>query len=278
MNRKAGLVASLTVLVYYGFSIALYNICYSIVGYQYWDSTVIHYPSVLPTFAFISLVPSTFAIYVLVRGIHVYYSVKPEFSWSKLNKIMNIWLLGRDPEFTNAGFIYLFRYYLLFFTVVSWLIFLVLQSTYAFIIVPVFEINFVDTSLWMLRFRIVSVQLMSLPLTLASVILMFFGFPYHSSSTDEFDPIYLLKIQKSVYRSSGVSEINNDTLAPLSSRIFYTAIWKEKYLQKFSTVSEIDDVALMELSISTYHPQQSENEPFLEVQRLLEEELTNSSL
>lgn len=244
-NRKASLVAFLIVLVYHGLNIAIYNICFAVAGYSGWDSTVIHTPEVLPRYAFICLIPAVVIIYIAIRAFHTYYSIRPAFSWQRFGEILDVWLLGKEAKFSDLGIVYLFRYYLVFWTVVSWLALLVIQSNYTFVVAPVFQVKFITPFLWQLRFRIITVQFMSLPLSVASFILLFIGYPSDDLKHGLFDSIYMLKIYKDVYRSTSSSIVTDEVLSKLANSVFYGALWKEVQLKRFFQVKEINDVALM---------------------------------
>jgi hypothetical protein len=249
-NRKSCILAFFSVLVYHCVSIAIYNICFAIVGYGNWDSTVIHTPEVLARYAFICLLPSVLVIYVIIRGFHVYYTIRPQFAWRNASEIMDVWLLGREVKFTDLRMVYLYRYYLLFWTVASWLMLLIIQSNYTFVVAPVFQLKFITAYLWELRFRIITVQFMSLPLSLASFLVIFFGLPSEEYRRNYFDPIYMLKIYKDVYRSFGASSLSPNTFSKLSNGVFYEALWKEQEHRNFLQVNNIDDIAL--IPASTY--------------------------
>eukprot|EP00026_Physarum_polycephalum_P001772 Phypoly_transcript_01774.p1 GENE.Phypoly_transcript_01774~~Phypoly_transcript_01774.p1 ORF type:complete len:943 (+),score=86.23 Phypoly_transcript_01774:272-3100(+) len=250
-NRIAMALAFSTTLVYYAMSIFIYYIVFLIIGYDIWDSTVIHYPQVLTRYAVITLVPGTLVIYFLIRAIHVYYSVMPQVSLRFLSPAANPILFGRNPVLKDAGFIYLFRYYLSAWTVVSWFILIILQSGYTFIIPPVFAIKYITPNLWAYRFRVITVQLISVPLILTSIILLYFGLPSRNANKSQFDPIYTLKITKDFRHAGHPSTLENVSdnvpledpiLLQHKNAIFYTAILQESAQHKFSNIHTIYDV------------------------------------
>ncbi len=94
-------------------------------------------------------------------------------------KIWDLFIYSGIQTINNVNRIYLIprRYYLLLWTVLSWVILAVLQSTYTFsififlfrvfsftllVIPPVFAIKYVTEYLWVLRFRILTAQLVCL--------------------------------------------------------------------------------------------------------------------
>lgn len=250
-NRLAALWGFLTVLFYYGFGILIYYIAFLIVGYHKWDSTVIHYPEVLTRYAAITLVPVIIIIYVVVRAIHIYYSILPPFNRHNISLSANPILLGRNPVLKDVGFIFLYRYYLSWWTVVTWLILLIMQSSYTFVIPPVFSIHYITAGLWVFRFRILTVQLMSLPLSFCCIVLLYFGLPSRNANKQHFDQIYLLKITKDLLRAGHTKPLENlsedltgedSILQKHKNSIYYTAILEEIAMHRFNQVHTIYDV------------------------------------
>lgn len=220
-------------------------------GYHKWDSTVIHYPEVLTRYAAITLVPVIIIIYVVVRAIHIYYSILPPFNRHNISLSANPILLGRNPVLKDVGFIFLYRYYLSWWTVVTWLILLIMQSSYTFVIPPVFSIHYITAGLWVFRFRILTVQLMSLPLSFCCIVLLYFGLPSRNANKQHFDQIYLLKITKDLLRAGHTKPLENlsedltgedSILQKHKNSIYYTAILEEIAMHRFNHVHTIYDV------------------------------------
>lgn len=250
-NQLAALCGFLTVLCYYGLGILIYYIAFLIVGYNEWDSTVIHYPGVLTRYAAITLVPAIIIVYVSVRGIHIYFTNLPPFNRHNISLTANPILLGRNVLLKDPGFIFLFRYYLSWWTVVSWLLLLILESAYTFIIPPVFAIRYITSALWVFRFRVLTVQLMSLPLSFCCIVLLYFGLPSRNANKHHFDQIYLLKITKDLLRAGHTKSLENlneditaedGILQKHKNSIYYTAILEEITLNRFTSVRTIYDV------------------------------------
>jgi len=238
--------------LYYGLSILIYNVAFIIVGYHEWDSTVIHYPEVLTRYAAITLVPAMLVIYITVRAIHIYYTHLPPFSRHNFAIAANPILLGRNPILKDPGFIYLYRYYFSLWTVVSWLLLMILQSAYTFVIPPVFAIRYVTDSLWVFRFRVLTVQLMSLPLSFCCIVLLYFGLPSRNPNKHHFDQVYLVKITKDLARAGHPKTLENlsdeinaedSILQKHKNSIYYTAILEELSMNRFTRVHNIYDVA-----------------------------------
>eukprot|EP01112_Ceratiomyxa_fruticulosa_P008570 TRINITY_DN221_c0_g1_i3.p1 TRINITY_DN221_c0_g1~~TRINITY_DN221_c0_g1_i3.p1 ORF type:complete len:970 (-),score=127.20 TRINITY_DN221_c0_g1_i3:171-3080(-) len=235
-NRKAFIISFVSVALYYLICIGVYNIAFQAVGYRTWDSTVIHTPQVLSRYVAITVVPGIIFTYIMFRATHMIYTFWPKGDiWTK-SKIL---FVGKDATFSNVGMIYLIRYYLLFWTVVSWLFLFILQGSYTFMVPGIFRVHFVYAAQWAMRFRVLTVQFMSLPLCFSTLIVMIFG-PWGKMKTKlpDMDGLYLIKMYKDLRAISVEKKRFNfeESLEEHKNKVYYSALIGEVKNHKFRRV------------------------------------------
>eukprot|EP00455_Lapot_gusevi_P040061 TRINITY_DN4517_c0_g1_i2.p1 TRINITY_DN4517_c0_g1~~TRINITY_DN4517_c0_g1_i2.p1 ORF type:complete len:153 (-),score=41.47 TRINITY_DN4517_c0_g1_i2:111-569(-) len=96
----------------------------------------------------------------------------------------------------RIGLVYLIRIYMLLATVVITMLLMVLQGFYGFSVpfVP-FNVSLLDDYTWTTRFRILTTQLMFLPLLFGGLVVMMCWPPF-SDTVPYWDDLFLLKIDK----------------------------------------------------------------------------------
>lgn len=90
---------------------------------------------------------------------------------------------------------YLLRHYVMYWTLVVSLLLLFVQCGYAFSLPLVFRIYVVDPTTWVMRFRVVTVQIMTIPLVLCAFVELLL-WPSTTNDQASMDSIYLLKVRK----------------------------------------------------------------------------------
>lgn len=152
-------------VLYYGISIAVYNVFYiGFQKYQIWDSTVIHAPRPAQLWLAMVLGPSTILAFCFTRCYAVYYHKKlPGASPSlRFRRLMS----DSFSTFTDAVVVHLCDQYLLLWSVWACLVTLTLASNFTFVLPGVLQQPFVDDARWAFRFRVVTVLGFNLPMVL----------------------------------------------------------------------------------------------------------------
>jgi hypothetical protein len=201
VNQKAFLIALGSIVGYYIFGISAYLLLYKAYGYSTWDSTVIHHVEVFHWYFLFSTAPATLFIYIITRIYHMSYSTFVPSRTSRLGvnrffRRLGWMLFGFNSHYTNFKMIYLVRHYMVLVTILGSLLLFTLQGTYTFIIPSVFRIHFITTWMWQLRFQLLTVQLIALPLMGTSFLMLIILWPPLSSRVNTWDSIYALKISK----------------------------------------------------------------------------------
>jgi hypothetical protein len=73
---------------------------------------------------------------------------------------------------TQLATVYFIRLYMVLFCFVIWGVLLVIQGSYSFLLPVIYSNTFITDTLWQLRFRVMSVQLMCLPLLISNLAVM----------------------------------------------------------------------------------------------------------
>ena len=84
-----------------------------------------------------------------------------------------VWLTGYGASYGDYSLTYLCKHYVMYWTFIFSLLLLFAQCGYAFSLPLVFRIYVVDPATWVLRFRVVTVQIMSIPLVISTFAEMF---------------------------------------------------------------------------------------------------------
>jgi len=210
-NWKALMLSLLAVSVYYGLSIGLFLALYQSYGYmpEIWDSTYVHTPGVIPRFLASTLFMAGLSEFIMIR----FYSVwltnyqPPPLSYDQQGElrmtsaVTNVLmfvaylLTGYRQKYKNLGVVYLLRHYLVLMTIFACMVLFTLGGTYTFVLPYVFEIKFIDENIWAFRFRVLTVQFMTIPLIIGNLVVLRL-WPKGNLNSAELDGIYRLKVYK----------------------------------------------------------------------------------
>jgi hypothetical protein len=183
---------------------------YVITGYSLWDSTVIHTAEVIPRFVVFCAFPGAFCAFLSIRIYHAIYVVPVRPNSGRLSFVQRLATFGRylheSRNFTNISIVYLFRYYMLYVTVMSGLSMFLIQSFYSFVLPVIWRIHFIGPYTWEMRFRLLTVQLMTIPLIIGSILALFI-WPSDSTKSNKLDPVYQLKLSKEIGKSESNSRL-----------------------------------------------------------------------
>ncbi|KAJ4453583.1 putative viral a-type inclusion protein [Paratrimastix pyriformis] len=199
-NLFALLYALVSVVVYFALVLFFFALLYYIYGYSVWDSTMVHTPEVLPTYFVITLLPGFVAAVLIVRCYHLLYTrplLGVNTRWFNFWRTV-LWIFtGLHSRTINQALIYLTKCYMMFWTLVSLLVFFLCESDYTFIVPLVWRIHLIDAAEWGYRFRVISAMFMVMPLIIVNMgaILYWPSFKPHRSV---YDKIFLVKITKRV--------------------------------------------------------------------------------
>jgi hypothetical protein len=193
-NIVACVLAFATVFLYVGLSLAAFLIgYYGVTGYDVWDSTLTHTPSVAVTFLSRTIgVPVVIFILltrlVLFRTIrwHTYDTIRdvrqgyPRYHLAVLRWIGNflkdciVFVFGtsryRRARFGEA---YLYLYYVAFWASVTVFILLFMLFPFTFMVPVVFSTPYVHSFTVQWRFRLMTMLLLVMPLLLGTALLLF---------------------------------------------------------------------------------------------------------
>jgi len=206
-NIKAFAWSLWGVTLFYFMTIGFFILLYIWYGHPIdeWESTLIHTPAAVPRYLAYLFVPSIVFAFLLHRSYHIssisFRKIIPGSSFgAKLRVVgMNFLNLFSDSSahVRHPDFVYLARYYVGATTVCAVLTIFVAQSTFTVLVPLIFRIPFVTEAYWGLRFRLLTVQMMSMPLIIGSMIEVYLsGRNLTDYRVSETDPVYLLKIRK----------------------------------------------------------------------------------
>ena len=197
-NRRAASLTLLAVLVYYALAVLVFVGVYTYVeliysmhahcpalthyicvprywGYsvQQWDSSLIHSTAPLLTFAMMGLLPP-FALQILVNDGFIHSSVFKTNIWNPLEIVALATSTDRivhDKEgITEAGVVMLVlcKYYFCFWSAVTVALLWVAQSPSCLLLPVLLTQNWITPLSWVWRFRVLTLQFMTLPLLVGS--------------------------------------------------------------------------------------------------------------
>eukprot|EP00727_Mastigamoeba_balamuthi_P014662 m51a1_g9821 hypothetical protein (2448) ;mRNA; f:1895526-1905660 len=196
-NVKACVEAFVVVCAHFAISIVLYVGVFAAVGYSTWDSTVIHTPEVVPRYFVVALVPGLVSCGLIAWAYHVAQSIVPIDTSSAAGFARSIARRALSGLSTrDLARIYLFRYYMLMWVCVATMTMFVVQGTYTFPVPDIFRMHFVTRYNWAMRFRLVTVQIMTAPLMALALATLYFFPRATQSRPDVLDPIFLLQVMK----------------------------------------------------------------------------------
>merc|ERR1711998_587747 len=193
----------------------LFLALYQYYGYmpQVWDSTYIHTPGVVPRFLMSALFMSGVAEYILIRFYSVWLTSyeTPSLRYDQYGElemrsaIKNVCMFtaylmgGYRRRLRNLAMMYLMKHYLVLITIFAAMLLLTLGSVYTFMIPYVLRIPFIDDIVWGYRFRVLTVQLITIPLIIGNLIVLCI-WPKSTINSDNLDPIFRLKVYKDMRR------------------------------------------------------------------------------
>ena len=166
---------------------------YATLGYSGWDSTLVHSVAASVKFLVVALVPGFLVLWFLLRLVHVPYlawdraSLAPRLAqnggwravrwgclaWANCCRIVcldSAMAAGHVADPYAVVLLVFFRVHLMGWTLVLWGILFILQGTYSFLIPGLLSNWILTDTTWTLRFRIISVQLMAVPLLVAALV------------------------------------------------------------------------------------------------------------
>ncbi|ORX47841.1 hypothetical protein BCR36DRAFT_84894 [Piromyces finnis] len=226
-NRKAAFYTLIIIILQFTLSLFVFFLYYFIKGYGIPDSTVLHHPKVIPEFLFALLCVSIILQLIFGRLFVLLY-----VSWSQKRKnyIKNKSLLkkayiyfrmfysNKKLEYSNVQMVYLMKEYAFLWTTVFICICLLLSSAYTFLIPNTFNIPYVIPSIWNLKFRVLSLQCLGIPIIIGHLIGLN-NWPPDSQITEDihyFDGIYKMGAIKFMYTNLKIKENLQQKIYPLS--------------------------------------------------------------
>src|SRR5690554_639061 len=92
---------------------------------------------------------------------------------------------------TDLRLLYLFKYYHLLVNLMALMILFAVQGAYAFIFPFMFEVKFITEGLWVLRFRVLTMLLISFPMVLFNIFSLMI-WPSFQSYSRKYDRLFSL--------------------------------------------------------------------------------------
>jgi len=226
-NRRAALYTLIIIISQFILSIFFFFLYYMMKGYGIPDSTVLHHPKVIPEFLFallcVSVVLQIFFGRLFVLLFVVWSPKKRNYLKNKplLKKLLiyiRMLYSNKKLEYSNVQMVYLMKEYAFFWTTVFICICLLLSSAYTFIIPNTFNIPFVIPGVWNLKFRVLSLQCLSIPIIIGHLIGLNNWPP--DSQTNEyihyFDGIYKMGAIKFMYTNLKTRDNVHKKIYPLN--------------------------------------------------------------
>lgn len=226
-NRKAAFYTFLIIIFQFILSLCVFFAYYYIKGYGIPDSTVLHHPKVIPEFLLALLCVAVilqiifgrlfvllFVVWNHKKRIHL----KNKTLFQKI--IINIRMLysNKKLEYSNVQMVYLMKEYAFLWSTIFICICLLFSSAYTFLIPNTFNIPFVIPGIWNLKFRVLALQCISIPIIIGHLIGLN-NWPPDSQSNDDihfFDGIYKMGAIKFMYNNLKIKDNNNKKIYPLS--------------------------------------------------------------
>eukprot|EP01079_Euglenida_sp_SAG-EU17-18_P004276 gene4276-776_t len=174
LNRRALGWALLSVTIFYGVSMALFFIVwFPIIGYDRWDSTMTHAPTVgLEWLLTTLLMPTAVSLFIERIFMMPHYAWKTsmdrsagDFIWC-LARDMGLLLFGTTTRIKKGHFkkVLLWKLYRAFLVMVAMMILFAAASPYTFVFPVLFSTTHVNRFNLVLRFRVMTCQILTIPL------------------------------------------------------------------------------------------------------------------
>ncbi|OUM69235.1 hypothetical protein PIROE2DRAFT_2942 [Piromyces sp. E2] len=226
-NRKAALHTLIIIILQFTLSLFVFFLYYYIKGYGIPDSTVLHHPKVIPEFLFALLCVSI--ILQLIFGrlfvlLYVSYSQKKKNYIKSKPLLKKMWIYVRmlfsnkKLEYSNVQMVYLMKEYAFLWTTIFICLCLLLSSAYTFLIPNTFNIPYVIPGIWNLKFRVLSLQCLSIPIIIGHLVSLN-NWPPDSQTTEDihyFDGIYKMGAIKFMYTNSKIRDNLRQKIYPIS--------------------------------------------------------------
>jgi len=226
-NRKAALYTLIIIILQFALSLFVFFFYYYVKGYGIPDSTVLHHPKVIPEFLFALLCVSI--ILQLIFGrlfvlLHVTLSQKKKNYIKSKPFLTKVWIYlrmlfsNKKLEYSNVQMVYLMKEYAFLWTTIFICLCLLLSSAYTFLIPNTFNIPYVIPGIWNLKFRVLSLQCLSIPIIIGHLIGLY-DWPPDSQTTEDihyFDGIYKMGAIKFMYTNSKISYNLKQKIYPIS--------------------------------------------------------------
>ncbi|KNC52573.1 uncharacterized protein AMSG_12136 [Thecamonas trahens ATCC 50062] len=213
-NIKALAWAFWSVAAFYFFSIGAFVLLYLWYGHTIdeWESTLIHTPGVVPRFVAYVICPSSLAAFLVVRSYHVsalaFRKIVPGSSWRAKLRVVGLNFLNlfadSSAQINHPEFIYLARYYTAAMALVGVLTVFLAEATFTVLVPLIFRVPFVTPAFWGLRFRLLTVQMMTIPFIIATMVEVYLsGRGLDDYRDDAADPVYILRVRKDARSALG---------------------------------------------------------------------------
>ncbi|ORY20153.1 hypothetical protein LY90DRAFT_676914 [Neocallimastix californiae] len=238
-NRKSAVYTFIIISFQFILSLFVFFAYYLIKGYGIPDSTVLHHPKVIPEFLIALL--SVAIILQIIFGrlfvlLFVVWNPKKRIHYQKKSLFQKILISirmlysNKKLEYSNVQMVYLMKEYAFLWTTVFICICLLLSSAYTFIIPNTFNIPFVIPKFWNLKFRVLSLQCISIPIIIGHLIGLI-NWPPDSQTNEDihfFDGIYKMGAIKFMYTNMKITDNNKQKIYPLSTNNCKSEKEKEK--------------------------------------------------
>jgi hypothetical protein len=161
---KAALLALLLLALYVSVTISVVLGFYALHGYHEWDSTWVHSVGAVIRFLLITLGPGSLWMFVLVRAYHI-----PWLRGPSAMRIVFIETAYARGHCSSLQWVYWIRFYLTLFGFSLASVLLVLQGLYSYWFPPLTSQWFLTETTWTMRFRILTLQLTTVPLLVGNL-------------------------------------------------------------------------------------------------------------
>ncbi|ORX85716.1 hypothetical protein BCR32DRAFT_265465 [Anaeromyces robustus] len=226
-NRKAAFYTFIIIILQFILSLSVFFLYYYLKGYGIPDSTVLHHPKVIPEFL-IALLCVAVILQIIFSRLFVLLFViwNPQKKVYLQNKSLprkiaiyiRMLYSNKKLEYTNVQMVYLMKEYAFLWSTIFICICLVLSSAYTFIIPNTFNIPFVIPFIWNLKFRVLSLQCISIPIIIGHLIGLN-NWPPDSETSEDihfFDGIYKMGAIKFMYTNMKVRDNICQKIYPIS--------------------------------------------------------------
>lgn len=214
MDRKAFVSSMVGVCAFYACTLLCFMCLMKFRGFVVWDSTMMDSPTNGFVFLVDTLVPSSLFAFLLMRVYHFPF-VKTQGQRKGEAFCRRFWkgsfyyvahlLAGSEPEYADISLLYLCKVYTMLLSMFVNLSIFTLQGGFTFVVPDLYQICYIVPEQWSMRFRLITLQLMTWPLLVANM-LMLISYPGMDLSTAAYDKLYslsLLKNRKAVAEGRG---------------------------------------------------------------------------